>query len=86
LINFGGNWNKWQTNFPKGNHGVFMDINFNFFDPEGTKKILLKLTHLEKEMATLQDIKNEVAGITDAVAAQHASFDLLVTEVRQLLA
>jgi hypothetical protein len=63
-----------------------MDINFNFFDPEGTKKILLKLTHLEKEMATLQDIKNEVAGITDAVAAQHASFDLLVTEVRQLLA
>ena len=66
--------------------GVLMiDLNITF-NKKLLKEILFKLDKLETKMATLADIKQELTGITDAVAAQHASFDLLVTEVRQLLA
>jgi hypothetical protein len=61
-----------------------MDLNFNF-KISLDREILNAINHIGNKMATLQDIKNELSGITDAVAAQKTSFDLLVTEVRQLL-
>jgi|APLak6261664640_1056046.scaffolds.fasta_scaffold01095_5 hypothetical protein len=64
-----------------------MAINLNFFGKKTAKNIITLLQQQELNiMATLQDIKDAVAGITDAVAAQQASFDLLITEVRQLIA
>jgi hypothetical protein len=61
-----------------------MDLNFNF-KLTLDRELLNAINNIGNKMATLQDIKNELAGITDAVAAQKTSFDLLVTEVRQLL-
>jgi len=64
-----------------------MDININFrFFSDRTEEIINQLTNIGNKMATLQDIKNELTGITDAVTASNASFDLLVAEVRQLIA
>jgi len=65
-----------------------MDISVNISNAsvEDLDILVTKLNFIGINMATLSDIKTEIAGITDAIASQNASFDLLVKEVRQLLA
>ena len=64
-----------------------MEINVNHIitlSPtlEETLKFILGNDNMSK---ALDRIKEEVAALTDAIEAQHASFDLLVREVKQLI-
>ncbi|MCK9621992.1 MAG: hypothetical protein M0R47_15840 [Methylobacter sp.] len=65
-----------------------MDININvFFNDKTLNKIFTKLTKLETTMSEFLDrVKAELTEIKDAQTAARASFDLLIVEVRKLIA